>query len=390
MNLKQKLNYMLIGSLFTLAGYFLASCATSVNTPTPNVHAQDNTTKVFEKIVCKELEVVNNTGKVITTIGTDEEENGSLVLSNKDGKTIAHIRGSSDIMDVPIITTDKKDNDEKNENKVGFGGIMSLYNKDGEKVVNIGSNIFGDGSMSISNDKGNEIATIMTADNDDGFICVKNRDGEIQAGMTSSFMGGVIGVMNNKGERVVSIESSEDGGVIGASNKDGHPVAVIGVTNSGNGLMGLRNKKGKKIVTIDSYLYGVGGSISLYNHEEKEVVGIGINDLGGGSISLYNKGGQEVVGMGINKLSGGAIDVHNEDGIALTRMGAAGSDGAIGVHNKDGIILIRMGAAGGNGRIDVNSNEGKALVGIGSIKDRPNGIINVYNHKGDYRSYTAD
>ena len=343
MNLKQKLTYMLIGSLFTLAGYFLASCATSVNTPTPNAHAQDNTTKVFEKIVCKELEVVNNTGKVIATIGTDEEENGSLVLSNKNGKTIAHIRGSSDIRDVPISITDKRDNDGKNENKVGFGGIMSLYNKDGEKVVNIGSNIWGDGSMSISNDKGNEIATIMTADDDDGFISVKNRDGKIQAGMTSNFMGGVIGVMNNKGERVVSIESSEDGGVIGANNKDG-----------------------------------------------QEVVSMGSNNLGGGSISLYNKDGKEVVGMGINKLSGGAIDVRNKNGIALTRMGAAGSAGAIFVHNKDGIALIRMGAAGSDGRIDVNNDKGKKLVGIGAIKDRSNGIINIYNYKGKHRSYTAD
>ena len=95
---------------------------------------------------------------------------------------------------------------------------------------------------------------------------------------------------------------------------------------------------------------------------------MGSNNLGGGSISLYNKDGKEVVGMGINKLSGGAIDVRNKNGIALTRMGAAGSDG----------------------RIDVNNDKGKKLVGIGAIKDRSNGIINIYNYKGKHRSYTAD
>ena len=77
MNFKQKLTYMLIGSLFTLAGYFLATLTT--NQP-PNAHAQDNTTKVFDKIVCKELEVVNDKGERLAKL-SDSGGFGTLKLS---------------------------------------------------------------------------------------------------------------------------------------------------------------------------------------------------------------------------------------------------------------------------------------------------------------------
>ena len=103
MNLKQKLVYMLIGSLFTLAGYFLASLT---NNQPPNAHAQDNTTKVFDKIVCKELEVVNKDGKSIVSLGEDAGGSGSMSLYNKEGKELVGIGIESD------------------------GGFMDLSNKD--------------------------------------------------------------------------------------------------------------------------------------------------------------------------------------------------------------------------------------------------------------------
>ena len=59
MNMKQKLTYMLIGCLFTLSGFVLSNLT---NTPT-HVQAQDE--KVIDKIVCRQLEVVDNTGKVV-------------------------------------------------------------------------------------------------------------------------------------------------------------------------------------------------------------------------------------------------------------------------------------------------------------------------------------
>ena len=134
MNFKQKLVYMFIGSLFTLAGYFLATLA---NNQPPNAHAQDNTTKVFDKIVCKELEVVNqdgkravciitdksggviyidnNEGKMVSSIGTDHNSNGHLMINNKEGIGFAHFK----ILD--------------------SGGVMFIYDKKESRNVAIGT-----------------------------------------------------------------------------------------------------------------------------------------------------------------------------------------------------------------------------------------------------------
>ena len=60
MNFKQKLTYMLIGSLFTLAGYFFASLGGSALQDT---HAQQNGKQVIDEIVCKQIKVVNSFGK---------------------------------------------------------------------------------------------------------------------------------------------------------------------------------------------------------------------------------------------------------------------------------------------------------------------------------------
>ena len=56
MNMKQKLTYMLIGCLCTLAGYILSSL---FNTPS---HVQAHDEKVIDEIVCKKLNIVNDKG----------------------------------------------------------------------------------------------------------------------------------------------------------------------------------------------------------------------------------------------------------------------------------------------------------------------------------------
>ena len=54
MNMKQTLTYMLIGCLFTLAGTVISNLT---NIPT---QAQDEKKVVFDKVVCRELEIVNH------------------------------------------------------------------------------------------------------------------------------------------------------------------------------------------------------------------------------------------------------------------------------------------------------------------------------------------
>ena len=71
MKFKQKLGYMLIGCLFTIAGYILASLG-GITT-----HAQQDE-QVLDEIVCRKLKVVNAAG-----IG------GAWMFADKDGGDIS-------------------------------------------------------------------------------------------------------------------------------------------------------------------------------------------------------------------------------------------------------------------------------------------------------------
>ena len=66
---------------------------------------------------------------------------------------------------------------------------------------------------------------------------------------------------------------------------------------------------------------------------------------------------------------------------------------SINFNNFDGKNVVSLGTSlsGFAGYIDVKSKRGTDLVSISAIKDRPNdGLINVYNHKGEWRSISKD
>ena len=67
MNFKQKLAYMAIGCVFTLAGYFLATLGAGGFNP-QNATAQDNTKQVIDEIVCRKIRVVNADGRTIAVL----------------------------------------------------------------------------------------------------------------------------------------------------------------------------------------------------------------------------------------------------------------------------------------------------------------------------------
>lgn len=121
MNMKQKITYMLIGCLFTIAGYVLSSL---FNTPT-HVQAQDD--KVIDKIVCKELEIVNDDGTTVVKL-VSFRGNGVMSTYNADRKGLVFIGSETD----------------------GKSGVMSIFNANGKGLVGIGSRN-GSGGMDILN-----------------------------------------------------------------------------------------------------------------------------------------------------------------------------------------------------------------------------------------------
>ncbi len=141
MNFKQKLVYMLIGCLFTLAGYLFASLG---NNETPT-HTQQNEKQVIDKIVCRELVVVNKDGTPIVNLKSHgkypSSTGGSLRIYNFQGQETIRLDGSSN-------------------------GTLSLYNYTGHEVVSLGGR--AGGSLSLNDSEGKSATFLVGVGGDIG------------------------------------------------------------------------------------------------------------------------------------------------------------------------------------------------------------------------------
>ncbi len=212
MNFKQKLTYMLIGSLFTLAGYFLASLA---NNQTPNAHAQDN--KVIDEIVCKTIRVVNDEGVDIVKLGGMGDA-GSVFIYNKEGKTVAGMCTSFDHNAGRVFVTyeGKLFPCAAMESDRGKGTVFVANKFDGVPVVVIDTFIdMGRVRVYAHNRKlGTEIYGPI--------VLVKNEDKEL-AWMNG--LEGSVGVQNKEGKALVhigSIKGRPNDGLINIYNHKGN------------------------------------------------------------------------------------------------------------------------------------------------------------------------
>ena len=188
MNLKQKLTYMLIGSLFTLAGYFLASLA---NNQPPN--AQDNTNKVFEKIVCKELVVVNDKGERGVWLFASEEGGWLSIDNTKEKRMIMSMR--------PGLLGN---------------GFFSIYNKKGQEFASLSYHNEVGGMLELSTPPFTRGAVLFT-DKHGGALGLFNKEEKIVAGMAAGRdgHGGVLELHNKNKTVVIDLRADAEGsGVI--------------------------------------------------------------------------------------------------------------------------------------------------------------------------------
>ena len=133
---------MLIGCLFTLTGYLLASLS---NNEAPDTHAQQNEKQVIDKIVCRELIVVNKDGTPIANLKSHEKDplstGGSLRIYNFQGQETIRLDGSS-------------------------YGSLSLYDYIGHKGVSLDS--LAGGSLSLNDPEGKSATVLVGVGGDVG------------------------------------------------------------------------------------------------------------------------------------------------------------------------------------------------------------------------------
>ena len=222
MHLKQKLTFMVLGSILTLAGYLLA-------TPTRDVTAQSETDKseplIVDEIVCRKLRVVDENDKTRVEIGAN------------------------------FLT-----------------GYMDFKNSDGVKAISIGA-VYGLKSMTFWND--DKDGLYIGAVRDSGFMHVRNSSGEKAVSIRSDENGGRMSIYGNTDddEPRVELGIGEYGGqmfILGNGNTDGKPPLRFGFTSDENGgLMVIYGTDSKARVVSGITEKGNGAISTWYENDYK-------------------------------------------------------------------------------------------------------------------------
>ncbi len=219
MNIKQKIIYMSIGCLFTLAGYFLASLS---NNQPPAAHAQDNTNNVIDEIVCKKIRVVNDIGNTVAEISSSFG-GGNITVHNGDRKIVAQI--------------------ESREKQ----GLISIHNREGKNVIEMGG-------LMQSRIRAWDYGRKGFVEIGGRYIAIHNREGKTVVEMSSFGEQGDIRIHNKEEKTVVGMSSFGEQGFFTVDNKAGKPLVVIDAIKDrpNDGLINIYNYKGeRRSITTD-------------------------------------------------------------------------------------------------------------------------------------------
>ena len=109
---------------------------------------------IQEEIRARSIVIVNDAGQEVVKLLTNDENNGVVIIYNKDGTPV-----------VKMIASES-------------GGMMGVSNKDGNPVALMGASESG-GEMSVKSNKGGKAVAFMTVNKDDGVIAVFNKNSEV-------------------------------------------------------------------------------------------------------------------------------------------------------------------------------------------------------------------
>ena len=273
MHFRQKLTFMALGSILTIAGYLLA-------TLTSDVTAQSETDKseplIVDEIVCRKLRVVDENDKTRVKIDEDSFLGGSINVKRADGKSAVLIGEGAGGGLIMVGNADGK-------NVVTIhgiaGGHITVGNADGKSVVTISGIFGGCGSMRLKNASSKKVVDIG-AGSDGGDIRVKNADGKSVVD---------IGTLSNRG--YIEVNGGwigVDDGYMNVDFADGTTAVLIGRNDGDNG--GLVSVYGKEGGEAQLSANEHGGLLGIYGKtDDKSRVLIGINEKGHGTINTWDK-----------------------------------------------------------------------------------------------------
>ena len=150
MNHKQKWGYMALGAGILALGIIIGQFVT------PDIEAQSN--GVFDKITCREIEVVDKDGETTILVGDGDiffhkgggtafmgahEHGGSVLIHGKGGSI--EIRTHED---GGIVVVSGKDGGSAKMGIDEHGGRVDVFNNQGKNRATMGVSAFGNGAVS--------------------------------------------------------------------------------------------------------------------------------------------------------------------------------------------------------------------------------------------------
>lgn len=172
----EKFGYMVLGAIIALCGYVLGTMNSG------SVDAQLEI-PVVDKIVCRQLEVVNSQGKTLVRVGEELRDGGTSVLRVYDGIQ----QGST----VDLLTM------------TDGGGFVMVRGKDGEPGVTLYTHTDG-GDVKIF-EKGGKTVAELSSNTNGGSLMIGAKDGELGVALGISPTGGYVGVLDQFGNPKASL-----------------------------------------------------------------------------------------------------------------------------------------------------------------------------------------
>ncbi len=141
----EKVIFMAVGSFLTIIGYHFGTVDNNSADAEINIDAAPVLTDgEFNKIRCRNLEIVDADGNTRILLARDLFENGFISIPNKDGES-AVVLGNHGGGYISVTNADNKSSTTLHT--TAYGGQVSIFNKTGEVVLQTGVTENGVGQL---------------------------------------------------------------------------------------------------------------------------------------------------------------------------------------------------------------------------------------------------
>ena len=150
--------------------------------------------------------------------------------------------------------------------KNGFGGILKIVDKEGDKLISIEN-----GKIKIFNSENVEVVSINSSKEGKGIVYLKN--------------GGSLNTFNENGIKTSSLGENRAGeGILSTFNNNSKLTSKLGGNDGGYGKLSIFDDQGKESIHLMQ-------SLTTFNKDGRITGKYGTNNSGNGSVLLYDKFG---------------------------------------------------------------------------------------------------